>query len=309
MIIVRKKTTNNQFFLREGKGFFGRLWGRIKKNIGTIVGFIAGGPVGSAIGALVQSLLSENPKIDVSYGKASRDLQLNIDVINEDAYPITEAEESLLMSWLNNKFKPTIVSISNNVDQNIQINFSKIATSTKEVILVLNKALKDISVLKAYALHIEQFGEYQTGYFSTTKFSDNYVINKVEAMFIVLDQVEKGILKYMVDNGFTDYKLTAQAQNISSINQVGQVAIDWQGQNVEANIKQYKEASQVNNTEVIDVTNIDLTNTDPATSTDTEVINAEGEAKPTNNKLLKVAGVTTAIVLIRKALKNKKKTK
>lgn len=306
MIIVRKNSTNNQFFFKEKKGFFGRLWDAITENLGAILGFLVGGPVGAGVGIFIQNLLTMNQETEeASTGK----FNVNVDAVNEDSYPISSTEENILFKWLDFQFKPTIIKIANSVDQSIQLVFSKVSKTSNTEILAINKALKDLSILKAYALHIQQFGEYQTGYFSSIKLSDNFIINKVEAIFIVLDQVEKSILKYMVDNNYSDYKLIAQSEDISNISTVEKVIIDWQGQKVIANIKQYKEASLVDDSQVIDVINTDLNNTNPATSTDTEVINAEGEAKPTNNKLLKAAGVTTAIVLIGKALKNKKKTK
>lgn len=307
MIIVRKnKYANSLTAVKKKKGFFGNLWNKIKKNIGAIIGFVAAGPVGAAIGELIQSWLTVNPDIVVTTGKTNLDLDLDVDAINEDSYPISQTEENFLFKWLDKEFKPTILNIANSVDQKIQLTFSKVANNTVNEITVINQALRQLSILKAYALHIEQYGYYHKNFLETIKLSDNYVINKVEAMFIVLDQVEKGIIKYMVEKGFTGYELIAQSEDITNVTKVERVNIDWQGQKIQANIKQYADASLISDDQVIDVDNVNLSDSTPATSTDTEVINTEGEPKPTNNKAIKVIGVTSALLLLRKAFKANK---
>lgn len=306
MIVKRSKYHyNNPFgYASKKRGFFGRLWDKIKTNIGTIIGAIVGGPAGAALGTLIQNWLTVNPDIEVTYEKTT------IDAVNEDQYPITPLEENILFAWLEKSFKPTIINIANSTDQNLNIVFNKSLNSPANVIPSINKALKDISVLKAYALKLREFGEYYKTLLKTVKLSDNYVMNKTEAMFLLLDQIEKGIYKYVLDNNITGYVLVSQLENVSSISRVEKVDFDWQNQVVDASIKKYVVNTDVTtDQEPLDINNVDLNDTTSPTSTDAEVINVEGEAKPTNNKLLKTVGTTTAVLLILKALSSKNKTK
>lgn len=304
MVLTRSQKDNSNIanlFFGKKKGFFGRLWDRVKKSIGTIIGAIVGGPIGGAIGTLIQGWISENPDIQINEGLKGTSIDLS--VVEPDSYPISKIEETLLLSWLDNKFKPTIINIANSTDQNLTLNFSKLSNDDLSKITTVNKALKDISVLKAYALKLLEFGEYNTGLFIQEKFSENYVINKTEAMFIVLDQIEKGAIKYVIDNGLnSNFTLVSDSQLISTIPSVGQVNLDWQGQTVNASIKRYVANQDVTQDQTpLDVTNTDLTSTDTAVHTSSEVIDVQGDPKPQIN-WLKIGVVGTLSYLALKTL-------
>lgn len=311
MVITRSQNTNtniaSSLFKEKKRGFFGRLWNKIKQNVGAIVGAIVGGPLGAALGSLIDSWLAVNPDIVVTQGRTT---ELGLDAINEDAYPISPSEEKRLFDWLNNEFKPTIIKIANTTDQDLTLTFARTTASASiDKITIVNKALKDISVLKAYALKLLEFGETYTTLLGEFRLSDNYVINKTEAMFLVLDQIEKGTLKYVVDNQLdTNYKLVADNQLISTISNVDKVNLNWQGQSVTSSIKRYVATQDVTQDQTpLDVTDVDLTSDQPAVHTSSEVIDVQGDPKPQTN-WLKVGVIgTLSYMALRKITKSDKK--
>lgn len=296
MIIKRSTQTRSNLsaFFRDKKkrGFFGRLWDGIKANAATILGIIGtigGGVVGGALGTLIGGWLQDNPNIEFSSEKT---LEVNY---NEDEYPISEEEENVLMHFVKNQFLPAVKNMALSIDAELQsIGNKTLVLASYAPIDIVNKALKEISILKNYALVISEHGERVSAY-SKSKRSENYIINKVEVINSFLDQLEKGVLKYVQDNGLDSFVLTVSDTPLNEFKSVRSIPLDWQSQNVTGAIKKYvKNTEATGNLEIVEVVNTDIENTLPATTTNEEVVTTT----PKKNGTVKTVLAFTGIALI-----------
>lgn len=310
MLIKRINKTNAipGFLLREGKkrGFFGKLWDKIKENavaVFSTVGAVFGGPVGASIGALIGHWVQENPNIIVS----NQAQKTNAITVEQDEYPISDQEENILLAFVKNQFFPALKAISLTLDSEFvtaQKQLQSINQTAGLKINTVNQALREISILKNYALVITQHGELKGKFHGNAKYSDNYIINKVEVFNTFLDQVEKGVFKYMIDNNLKGYTLATSQQKVSNITKVRTVNLNWQGQEVTGAIKQYvKNTDLANNHQPIEVVNTDIDDFNPPTTTEEE----QATTKPKSNIIPKALGITAIVLVVREAVKKRKK--
>ncbi len=269
------------------KGFFGRLWGRIKRNIGSILGSLAGGPIGGILGGLLDKWLDAG--VDINYSREGISVS-----IEEPKYPITQTEEIQLDKIHNLQIAPMVVYLVNLIDQEINIQSTNRTRFSNDVIISkANKVLHAISIINANNTTLVNFGEGRR--------SKNFILNKIAILEMYLDIVEKSVVKYVEENTNGEFKLVLETMLVSTVKNIQKYPLSWQGQEVHAKIKKYMLRgleTNGNQTDVI-IVNTDPESDEPLTNaghSDSE-INA---SKDINNKnsLLKIGAVVTVTGIV-----------
>lgn len=277
-----------------GRSFFGRIWDSIKANAGTIIGGVVGGlvggPIGMAIGAGVANWLNEQIAGDQSDGLNAVVLEYDPVAGGTDEYPLSNTEEMELVRWFETIFTPSIVAIANTMDIVLMASDTQRASNTDPKIIVVNEALRKLSILRAYVSSMRTYGDQYMVFGNLKTRSANYAENKAVFMERFLDLVEKAIFAY-VQSDLPGFKLVVSDEEISRTTKVERIDIIWPTQSVVGKIKKYvADNKEVTETETeIEVVNTDVTSAEPPLDpTTTETVNQTtqtGEAPaPQSNK-------------------------
>ncbi|WP_044398830.1 DUF456 domain-containing protein [Lacinutrix sp. Hel_I_90] len=268
-------------------GFFGKLWRGIKDNIGSIVGLLIGGPVGLLLGAFLDAVINAGGTVTTRGG------EIYIDEDGEpDQYPLNEIEEGLINEFVENELKPTLIALANKVD--LTVNFNRgFSQKGSNIIETVNSVLKDISVIKSFAVTLQNFARSR---------SSNFYKNKVALIELYFNALEKAVIKTIEDDQTLQYKLVLEPQLVSNISNVESIVTRWQKQTVTANIKKYKAKDAIvtnQETEVV-IGNTDVLDTTPVLQDQYDEVANAIDANPKSNFLRNLGFATIAALIIKK---------